>query len=381
MNPPPSRRSQRLARRNAQNAADSSSRPLHISKANRTTLGIRKKATRRTHQPEPVTSDNPTVLQPIIKFEPIDPPQRPVANRTEDHHDGVQETSSTAPLPNVKVNHHQMAEYLIHSTYQQGSKHTNTQSNGSEIALQSTTVPGGGMSRAPVPTTSRHGQKARPIEQSIAINAARPSQRPRVFPPAPRTVIGGRRAAARMSMQLAPRESRASFDLITPPAPSFPQMPAPETNQRRFEPNFTRVDLATPHGQLKVKYPRVLTQQVFQNTRMWMDVYQNCGYRFQVEAFVDRAGQIPIVIKCGTFATLYQANRVVLQVFSEDSKSLMAERYEKMVFRETNEVPSSGHWTGYCFAVYHPVLRLWAKQEQLWSFRVEATISPRDVSV
>ncbi|KAH8193764.1 hypothetical protein TruAng_012073 [Truncatella angustata] len=120
---------------------------------------------------------------------------------------------------------------------------------------------------------------------------------------------------------------------------------------------------------------------VFQNTQMWMDVYQNCGYSFQVEAFVDRAGQIPTVIKCGTFATLDQANRVVLQVFSEDSKSLMAERYEKMVFRETNEVPTSGHWTGYCFGVYHPVLRLWAKQEQLWSFRVEATISPRDVSV
>ncbi|KAH6645592.1 hypothetical protein BKA67DRAFT_664644 [Truncatella angustata] len=139
----------------------------------------------------------------------------------------------------------------------------------------------------------------------------------------------------------------------------------PPADQRHFEPNFTHVNLATPHGRLKVHYPTILTQQVFQNTQMWMDVYQNCGYSFQVEAFVDRAGQIPTVIKYGTFATLDQANRVVLQVFSEDSKSLMAERYEKMVFRETNEVPTSGHWTGYCFGVYHPVLRLWAKQEQL----------------
>lgn len=140
---------------------------------------------------------------------------------------------------------------------------------------------------------------------------------------------------------------------------------------RRFEPSSTPVTLATSHGRVRIHYPVTMTDQIFRNTRMWMDVYPDCGYNFQVEALVDRAGHAPAVMDCGTFSTLERANQTVLQAFSEDSLGLMADRYTSMVFRETDEVPGSHYWSGFCLGLHHPILRLWAKQLGAWSFRVE----------
>lgn len=98
-----------------------------------------------------------------------------------------------------------------------------------------------------------------------------------------------------------------------------------------------------------------MTDQIFRNTRMWMDVYPDCGYNFQVEAFIDRAGLPSTVTDCGTFLTLDQANRVVLQTFSQDNPGLIAYRYTSVVFRETDEVPSSPYWAGFCLGMRHPI--------------------------
>ncbi|KAH8193525.1 hypothetical protein TruAng_012310 [Truncatella angustata] len=354
MSPPPSRRSRMLALRKAQSVADHQSPKHHISQANRVPLGSRKKATRRTHHPEPVPNDNSTVPEPIIKFEPIDPPQQPTVSQPEDHHDAIQGSGGIEPQPNIAVQHQeqQRVEAPVNSVYNQGPKHANPRRDSATTALRSDTRPSTGLSRAdarpsvhrmhtgPFP---RSRSRVEQIKRHVLSNSASPSVLhghtgvPGVFRIPDRVMNGSPRSPARPSLR--PR-SRAPLCLKVPPTLRSTPLPPPPANQRRFEPNFTHV---------------------FQNTQMWMDVYQNCGYSFQVEAFVDWASQIPTVIKCGTFATLDQANRVVLQVFSEDSESLMAERYEKMVFRETNEVPSSGHWIGYCFGVYHPVLRLWVK--------------------
>ncbi|KAI1839576.1 hypothetical protein JX266_014214 [Neoarthrinium moseri] len=144
---------------------------------------------------------------------------------------------------------------------------------------------------------------------------------------------------------------------------------------RLYELKNTPVSLTTQHGQLHFQYPTRLIEQVFCNSLLWMDVYQDCGFTFQVDPVIDRAGCPRSIMKCGAFTSLDAANRAVLQVFSEDSRELMIDRYRTMVFREMDEVPSSGRWTGYCYGVEQPTLRLWATQGEQWSFRVEAVLS------
>ncbi|KAI1839930.1 hypothetical protein JX266_013864 [Neoarthrinium moseri] len=73
------------------------------------------------------------------------------------------------------------------------------------------------------------------------------------------------------------------------------------------------------------------TTPIFCNSRLWMDVYQNCGFTFPVDAVIDTAGCPRTLMKCGTFTSLDTANRAMLQVLSEDSCKLMIDRYRTMV--------------------------------------------------
>ncbi|KAH6653492.1 hypothetical protein BKA67DRAFT_569923 [Truncatella angustata] len=356
----PHRRSRRLAIRNASRAAVGKTQPYTAAQVNRPANfqgppAYRQPRRRRRDK----RAQSPITARLTTKTEPGDRPEDRAVNRTDnlvspqdntqqaaDRHSNMSSIRPTVPMLNGNVSKNVPVPSLHSSSV-------------------STSRPSAALSHSRVPSMAswtRHG----PIINSRISELRRQALARAQASPTTSLRQSSLRPVTRPSLPSATPRPISAIPQTSPTAP--PTIP---TIQRRFEPSSTPVSLETPHGRVRIHYPMIMTDQIFRNTRIWMDVYPDCGYNFQVEAFVDRAGHAPAYIDCGTFLTLEQANRTVLQTFSEDIRGLMVDRYTSMVFRETDEVPSSPYWTGFCLGLHHPILRIWAKQVDSWSFRVE----------
>ncbi|KAI0015011.1 hypothetical protein F4780DRAFT_765931 [Xylariomycetidae sp. FL0641] len=145
-----------------------------------------------------------------------------------------------------------------------------------------------------------------------------------------------------------------------------------------------KLNLIEPVGPVRMVLPSDLVKDILDITvKATQSDQANDDKSYQVTAYIDVEGQQSTELYCGTFSSLFLANKKVMQVFGRDVFQLMGRRYADMRFREAGEPPSADSdeesqaqepWTAFGIEARCSSLRLWARDGRRWSYRVEGTM-------
>ncbi|KAH9992696.1 hypothetical protein F4779DRAFT_637523 [Xylariaceae sp. FL0662B] len=177
---------------------------------------------------------------------------------------------------------------------------------------------------------------------------------------------------------------QASGDLQLQSTASPPVRPAAVPTAASASPEQQTVpqklNLIEPVGPMRMVFPSAFVRYVLDTTSEFFRHHPSDGLAHQVTAYIDKKDCYSYQLYCGTFDKLEIANEKVMQVFGRDPFQLMGKRYEDMRFceaeRPSQEEDEQGEndtpWTAFSFDMEYPTMRLWARDKQEWSFRVEA---------